>query len=158
MVHGALTFRALVAAVTVFGLAGMAAASTQQFDPRVTLGVALAAAAAALFLIGGLMRMMYQLRSDGTVQLIRAVGKTGTVYLTIPGQKAGLGKVMLNLQNRTMEYQAVTADQELPTGAKIVVVAVIGSDTLEVAPATTSLTLPSPPGRGHGEGERTDHV
>ena len=64
----------------------------------------------------------------------RAVGKGGTVYLPIPGQKAGTGKVLLNLQNRTVECQAITADKELPTGASVVVVAVISADTVEVAP------------------------
>jgi hypothetical protein len=56
--------------------------------------------------------------------------------LPIPGKKGGIGKVTLNLQNRTVEYQAVTADKELPTGSKVVVVAVVSSDTVEVASAT----------------------
>ena len=34
--------------------------------------------------------------------------RRGTVYLTIPGQKAGAGKVTLCLQNRSVEYQALT--------------------------------------------------
>jgi hypothetical protein len=37
-----------------------------------------------------------------------------------------------------MEYQAITPHAELPTGVKIVVVGVINSDTVEVAPATPS--------------------
>ena len=129
-----LTFRTVVAAVTVFGLAGLAASAGQVEQP-IRLVIALAGGGGAMFMVAGLMRLMMRLKSDGTVRVERAVGKTGTVYLTIPGQKAGAGKVTLNLQNRTVEYQAVTSDQELPTGAKVVVVAVVCSDTVEVAAA-----------------------
>jgi hypothetical protein len=56
-------------------------------------------------------------------------------YLSIPGAKAGVGKVHVNQLNRTVEYKAITAQEQLPTGAKIVVVSVVGADTVEVAPA-----------------------
>ena len=55
-----------------------------------------------------------------------AVGQTGTVYLRVPGKGAGPGKVTLNLQNRTVELEAFTAADELPTGTPIRVVAVLG--------------------------------
>jgi hypothetical protein len=55
----------------------------------------------------------------------------------VPGQRAGVGKVTLKLQNRTVEYQALTPYQQLPTGSKVVVTAVLGPDTVEVAPAGT---------------------
>ncbi len=81
------------------------------------------------------MRTLHQLKSDGTVRIQRAVGQNGTVYLSIPGQRSGAGKVTLCLQNRTVECQAVTPYQPLPTGSKVVVTAVVGPDTVEVAPA-----------------------
>jgi hypothetical protein len=81
------------------------------------------------------MRTLFRLQSDGSVRIGRAVGHGGTVYLPIPGHKEGVGKVLLNVQNRTMEYQAVTSEDPLPTGCKVVVVAVLGSDTVEVIPA-----------------------
>jgi len=140
---GALSFRALAAAVAFFGLAGLAAQSMHAEHP-LDVALALAAGGAAVFLIASLMRALSRLRSDGTVRIERAVGKSGTVYLTVPAQKAGVGKVMLNLQNRTVECQAVTAENELATGAKVVVVSVLGPGTVEVAPAT--------------EVERTPHV
>jgi hypothetical protein len=69
------------------------------------------------------------------------VGKAGAVYLRIPANRSGSGKITLNLQNRTMEYQAVTAGEAIPTGANIVVVGVVGPDTVEVelAPAHASV-------------------
>ena len=68
----------------------------------------------------------------------RSLGQAGTVYVPIPGARAGTGKVMLNVQNRTMEYQAVTAQQELPTGTNVVVVGILGPDTVEVVQSSNS--------------------
>ena len=129
-----LTFRSIVAAVAFFGLGGRVAGASG-LDPALTLVVAAATGGGALFLVAWLMRALVRLQSDGAVRIGRAVGRGGTVYLPIPGHKSGVGKVMLNVQNRTMEYQAVTDQDALPTGAKVVVVAVVGSDTVEVVSA-----------------------
>ena len=130
---GMLTLRTIVAALAFFGLAGMAGLS-QGLGETVSLVVAVAAGGGAMFLVATLMKTMSRLKSDGTVRIERAVGKNGTVYLSVPGQKAGVGKVTLTLQNRSVEYQALTSHETLPTGAKIVVVGIISSDTVEVAP------------------------
>jgi membrane protein implicated in regulation of membrane protease activity len=131
-----LTFRTTVAALTFFGLGGLAAGGA--LDWPWALAVALAAGAGALVLVGSLMRALGRLKADGTVRIEGAVGTTGTVYLSVPGNKAGKGKVTLLLQNRTMEYLAMTPTQDLPTGAKVVVTAVLGTDTVEVVPVTDS--------------------
>jgi hypothetical protein len=133
---GALTFRAVVAGLTFFGLAGRAAEAAE-VPPGESFLVALGAGAAALFGVAWLMRAMYRLKAEGTVRIQRAVGQTGTVYLTVPGGRSGAGKVHLNLQNRTVEYQAVTPGEPLPTGSRVAVVAVVGTDTVEVIPAPT---------------------
>ncbi len=139
--HGAdwifsvITFRTIVAALTFFGLAGLAAnsAGTSQLA---TYAIATAAGLAAMYGVHWMMQGLYRLRSEGTVRIDRAVGRTGIVYLKVPGQKSGVGKVTVSLQGRTMEYQAMTAQDELPTGDRIVVVDVIGRDTVEVELAT----------------------
>jgi hypothetical protein len=131
---GVLTFRTLVAAVTFFGLAGLAAQQGGLPQPGI-LAVALAAGVGAMVLVAWVMRSLSRLNAEGTARIERAVGKSGTVYLTVPGNKTGVGKVQLNLQNRTVECQAVTPHETLANGTKIVVTAVISRDTVEVAPA-----------------------
>jgi membrane protein implicated in regulation of membrane protease activity len=131
---GILSFRTIVAAFTFFGLSGLAVLQTQ-LNTWWVLTVALAGGAAALFLVAWVMRSLSQLQAEGTARLERALGQSGTVYLPVPGHRAGVGKVLLNVQNRTVECQAVTAQQDLPTGTKIVVTAVISRDTVEVSPA-----------------------
>jgi hypothetical protein len=128
---GVLSFRTIVAALAFFGLAGLAADSADLPTPTV-LAVALGAGAAAMFAVYWMMRGLYTLRAEGTVRIHRAVGQHGNVYLRIPANRSGSGKIQFNLQNRTMEYLAVTAGPELATGAKVVVVAVVNPTTLEV--------------------------
>jgi membrane protein implicated in regulation of membrane protease activity len=139
---GVLTFRTIVAAITFFGLAGLAAAAQGSLDPWQVLAIALAAGAGAMFLVAWVMRSLARLNAEGTARIERALGKSGTVYLTVPGNKEGIGKVHLNLQNRTVECQAVTAHPTLPNGTKVVVTAVIGRDTVEVAPAPETEKAP----------------
>lgn len=132
---GILTFRTIVAAITFFGLAGLAASSAG-LHALTGLLIALAAGTAALLLVGFLMKGLYGLRADGTARIERSVGKYGTVYLRVPGNKSGIGKVTLNLQNRTVEMQAMTPEQDLPAGSKVVVVGVVSPDTVEVLAST----------------------
>src|SRR5262249_49806285 len=103
---------------------------------------ALAAGACALVVVSFLMKMLSRMNADGTARIERAVGSTGSVYLPIPAHKGGSGKVLINLQNRTVECKAVTSESALATGARIVAVAVVSGDTVEVALAN----------------ERTSHV
>jgi membrane protein implicated in regulation of membrane protease activity len=138
-----LTFRTLVAAMTFFGLAGLAGGSAE-LPGELTLVVALAAGVAAMYVVHWLMRTLQRLKADGTVRIERALGRAGTVYLRIPASKSGAGKIQLNVQNRTMEYEAMTSHEPLPVGTKVVVVNVLGPDTVEVEPVL--------------EPERTAHV
>ncbi|MFN4257809.1 MAG: hypothetical protein ACK4RK_00795 [Gemmataceae bacterium] len=136
---GVLTFRTVVAALTFFGLIGMMG-STSAWSSPVTFVLAVAAGAGAMFLVAWVMKSLHQLRSDGTVRIERTVGEPGTVYLRIPGHREGVGKVTVSVQNRSVEFQAVTNHDALPTGAKIIVVGVVNSDTLEVAPLVEAET------------------
>jgi hypothetical protein len=131
----AFTFRSIVAAITFFGLVGKFA-SSEGWEPATTLLVALAAGSGALFMVALLMQTLKRLKSDGTLRMERAVGESGTVYLPIPGGKSGIGKVQLKMQNRTVECQAITAQADLATGAKVVVVSLVSPDTVEVVSAT----------------------
>jgi hypothetical protein len=128
----------IVAAITFFGLAGMAAQSAD-FAPGRTFVIALAAGGAAMYGVHQMMQLLYKLRSDGTARIERSLGHTGSVYLRIPGGNSGVGKVTINLRDRTVEYLAVTSQGPLPTGAKIVVTRVVSSDTVEVEPVTAGI-------------------
>lgn len=128
---GLLSFRTVVAGMTFFGLAGLAA-QKQWGHPGMSLLSASVSGAVALYLVAWTMKTLSKLRADGTVQIRNTVGETAVVYLTIPGQQAGKGKVTVTVQNRTMEYEALTESSTLPTGTAVRIVSVVDPETLAV--------------------------
>jgi membrane protein implicated in regulation of membrane protease activity len=128
---GVVTFRTLVAAVTFFGLAGLWGVE-EQVAPIGVLAIATAAGVAAMFGVYYVMRSLTRLDSEGTLRIERAVGKQATVYLPIPSNKGGAGKIHMKLQNQLVELQAMTPYDRLPVGATVMVTDVIGPDTVEV--------------------------
>jgi len=132
-IFGVLSFRTLVAALTFFGLAGLAAEAAGA-SVALAVVVAVAAGLAAMYGVFWLMQAMYRLQSEGTARIQRAVGRPATVYVPIPGNNSGTGKIQMNLQERTMEYLAVTHGPRLGSGVKVLVTRVISTDTVEVQP------------------------
>jgi membrane protein implicated in regulation of membrane protease activity len=126
-----LSFRAIVAALAFFGLAGLASQSAQLATP-VTLLIALGAGLAAMYGVYWMMRGLNSLQAEGTARIERSVGKVGRVYLRVPANESESGKIQINLQNRTMEYLAMTSGPEIPTGAEVEVVGVISPTTVSV--------------------------
>ncbi|HUE16282.1 MAG TPA: hypothetical protein VMR25_19065 [Planctomycetaceae bacterium] len=140
---GFLSVRAIVAALAVFGLVGLGL--TRQFSPPrpgATLVIALAAGGGVMYAVAWLLRALYSLRSDGTVRIERTVGLPGSTYLTIPAKKSGVGKVTLKVQDRFMEYTAMTSGDEIPTGTAVVVLGVLTPQIVEVARAAAPSELP----------------
>ena len=127
------SFRSLVAAVTFFGLGGLAA-DAAELRPIGQWVIALAAGCGAMYGVAHLLGAMRRLNSDGTVRIQRAIGHYATVYVPIAAQQRQAGKVHLKLQDRLLEFEAVTsAEEPLPTGARVRVVGLVGN-RLEVEP------------------------
>ena len=90
------------------------------------IGVLLVMAVMAIF------RFMSRMEQSGTINMANAVGCKGNVYLKIPGEKRGEGKVQISIQGAIREFDALTVGEELETGAPIRVVEVINDNTLLV--------------------------
>lgn len=125
--------RAVSAGLTFFGIGGLVGYATG-LGPAAALPAALLLGTGAALGVAAAMRALLGLESDGSVRIERAVGSPATVYLSIPGGRTGMGKVHVELQDRLVEYQALSA-HPLPAGAQVVVVDVVGPDTVEVAPS-----------------------
>lgn len=128
-----LSIRTLSAAVAFFGWGGLAVQSSGAGEYAAFVA-ALLAGGAALVVVAWLMRQLHELHSEGNLHMENAVGCMATVYLSIPPQYSGAGKVTVALQDRTAEYRAVTAAaSQLNTGSAVMVVGV-QSGALEVEP------------------------
>lgn len=69
-----------------------------------------------------LLRKLHHLEADGTISASDTLGLSASVYLRIPGGRAGKGKVQLSVNNSTREYDAMTDGDTIPTGAQVTVV------------------------------------
>ena len=68
-----------------------------------------------------------------------AVGCEGKVYITIPSERKGEGKVQITINNAVREYDAVTDGETIPTGKAIKVTEVINDYTLLVEELTPTI-------------------
>ena len=70
------------------------------------IGVLLVMAVMAIF------RFMSRMEQSGTINMANAVGCRGNVYLKIPGEKRGEGKVQSSIQGAIREFDALTTGEE----------------------------------------------
>ena len=138
MLAGIISVRTVVAALTMFGLVGMAMLSAQQPSTMATIYATVAAivgGAAAMFIVHFLMRTLYSMGADGKVRIQNAIGRTATVYVPVPANNGGNGKIQIRMQGRLAEFIAVTsAGEELKTGSPVRVTGVVSGSTLRVEP------------------------
>ena len=126
------SFRTLVAAAAFFGVSGRAILSAG-YAQSTALILAIIVGVGAMYGMYWLMRLIAGLNSSGNERIGNAVGRQATVYIPIPATRMGAGKVQLSMQNRIVEYQAVTDDPEpLKTGESVEVIGVAGADTVNV--------------------------
>ena len=130
-----LSVRSIIAFFTFFGWTGVlilnAGGST-----LAAIGFASIAGVAAMFLVGYLIYLFAKLSETGNIDVNNALFNTGKVYLTIPAEEVGQGKVHINIQGSLREMSAITRDlKPLPTGTAIRVIEVIDDKLLVVEPA-----------------------
>ncbi len=129
---GLLSFRTIVAALAFFGISGKTVLAAGQ-TPLVSFAIAMVAGAAAMFAMAWLMRGLSRLTSSGNQHIGNALGQPATVYVAIPSGGDKAGKVQLTMQNRVVEYPAVTRDEEpLRSGEAVEVVEILSRNLLQV--------------------------
>jgi hypothetical protein len=130
-----LSIRTLAAGITFFGLTGNGALAWG-YSQAGSFVLAMVAGAGAMYVVYWLYKQVYRLQHSGTENIRNAIGAPAVVYVPIPAKHAGAGKVTFKLQNRLVEYLAVTDDDSrLATGEKVVVTAIVSPDTVRVARA-----------------------
>ncbi len=76
-----------------------------------------------------MIKQLQRLSEDNTFQLDETIGKEAEVYLKIPANRQGRGKVLVSVKGSTHELEAMTDGPEIPSGGKGKVVA-IDQDTI----------------------------
>lgn len=129
------SFQSILAFLVVFGWTGIAMAANRTIPAFVTVTVSLLAGTAALFLTAWMFYGLLKLQNSGNVRLTNAVGLEGEVYIPIPANGVGQGKVNLLLQGRWLECDAVTPGlAPIKTRQAVKVVGLRGGSVLVVEP------------------------
>lgn len=126
------TIRGIVAFLAVFGWSG--SAMTGALHPVAIFAIAATAGFAAMVLVAFAFWGILQMQAKGNLDYRYSIGLQGEVYLPIPAERAGAGKVSITLQDRLVEADAITDETEkLPTGSRIRVVGLEGNNVLLVS-------------------------
>ena len=129
-----LSIRTVIAFLVGFGWTGVMAIKAGLSMPMV---IGAATLVGGLFMLGVffLMRTLYSFRQSGTLDYQNAVGKIGTVYLTVPAKAKGPGQIEVMVQGRLKVVQAYTkGEQTIPSRAKVNVVGLLDKQSLLVEP------------------------
>ena len=133
----------LLGVASLLAVTGWGGLALMEAALPVALAVALALAmgVGAMYLCALAMRGFRRLGERGNLTVTSAVGKFAEVYLPIPPGRAAGGKVMLKMQGRLVELDAVTDGAEaLPTGARVVVKGLAGDGAVLVRAARATGT------------------
>ena len=79
-------------------------------------------------------RQLMKLESNGSYRIEESVGQICEVYIRIPGQRSGSGKVQISFHGSVQELPAQTEGEAIPSGTKVRVAKVIDKAVLIVAP------------------------
>ena len=116
-----ISIHGLSAFLMMFGLVGFALRRENHASVFVSILMGTIAGLFSVWIIARLFKLAIKLQSVGNLDINKAIGCTGVVYLQIP--KNGEGRVILNIGGRQREIDAVAMDgEEIPTGAQIIVV------------------------------------
>ena len=130
-----LSLRTLVAGIVGFGWAGVLSLQSGA-TPTAAIGIAVVCGLIFMLLVFGVMRFLFSMRSDGTLDYRNAVGVFGKVYVTIPAHRAGAGQVEVMIQGRLTMAAAQTDSAALSPQTPVRVTAAMGDNTLLVEPAS----------------------
>ena len=116
-----LSFKSIVAGAGVFTWTYLACGSFESLFWKIFLSVA--AGLTTLIVVAYIMKKLSEIDTDGNIDVNKSIGQIATVYLTVPKNRSGIGKVNVVLQERLIELDAMTEeDDDLKSNSKVEVV------------------------------------
>ncbi len=79
-----------------------------------------------------LIRQIQRLGEDNSFNIEHSLNKTGTVYIPVPANKTGVGKVQVSVSGSVHELSAITLQETIPTGSLIKIVKIETSNLVVV--------------------------
>ena len=129
-----ISLRGFVAFFAVGGWLGVALLESG-VSPVLSVIIAFAGGSLALLFVGFVLKLLYDMQESGNIDPRNAVAKTGSVYIRIPANRTGTGKINITVQGAYKEMDAVTdCDEDIQSGKMVQVVSITADNTLVVRP------------------------
>ena len=77
-------------------------------------------------------KQMKKFEANGAFDIQNCKGRTANVYLRIPGQNSGKGKIQISVNGAFHELDALTDGEPIATGSKVRITEIIDGETLRV--------------------------
>src|SRR3989304_354100 len=129
-----ITLKNLIAFFTIFGWTGIVCVGSGLGIGKTVL-ISFICGLIMMLIMAGIVYLMGKLTDSGTLSFHNAVGKIGSVYLTIPAKRGGLGKVQIKVQGFQTLNAMTDHEEKLKTGAIIEVTEIINNEILLVRPS-----------------------
>lgn len=113
------TIKSMTAFFALGGWCGFVAQTFMEDNIWAPILIAVATGTAALFGVAFTMRGIAKLQNSGNIVKSKLVGATATVYVSIPENRSGRGKITLTAQGRYMELDAVTDGERIPVDSSV---------------------------------------
>lgn len=127
-----LSVQSVIAFLCIFGWSGITAISNGMV-PWAALVLAAVLGFAAMFLVAKIIQWSSKLAQNGTFNVKNLLGESGTVYIPIPPNGSGSGKINISCGERFLEFDAISEDSEIiKTGTTVRVTDIISGSTLVV--------------------------
>lgn len=128
------TVRGIIAFFSVGGWLGVVLGETKLHTSLVIL-ISLLSGLISLIVTALILKWSLKLQDSGNIDIRGALGKTAQVYIPIPANGKSFGKVTFVLQDRYVEYSAITQHSEtLKTDSLVKITGIINQSTLIVKP------------------------
>lgn len=139
---GVFSVRSVTGFFTGFGWGGVIALESG-LGLAVSILIAVACGGALMATILFLMRAVYSMRYEGTLDYRNAIGVAGSTYIPIPAAMAGAGQVEVMVQGRLCVVKAFTrSPTRIAARARVKVIDTLDQQTLLVEPLDAATDNP----------------
>lgn len=101
-------------------------------NPIALVTISLLVGALFVYLFFILIRQIQKLAEDNSFKLTNTLNKTAEVYLTIPENKKGKGKIMISVNGSFHELDAMTEQEKIESGSVVKVIRIENNNLLIV--------------------------
>ena len=140
--HNGLSLISVRGIVAFFSIGGWTGVVCDKAGLPVALSILISTMSGLLALIGVAVLFKYAMRlqENGNLNINNAIGLTGKVYIPIPPNGLGHGKITVLMQERYVEIDAITSDNEIiKTDTLINIVSTIDDQTVLVKPKNNNI-------------------